>query len=250
MAGDPSRQARPDKGGRKPAKGNAHGPVKPGTKKPAPISQSDTKWVKKPGQAGYVVQISTGKRVNGKVAVVAKGSTTAKKGVATYAKGKNVTGAKKATPTRRPASGTASVPSGPTRRVMGKAAQYANGTKGTGPGGKKMVVRNGKWVAVGSQNPPPPSTAGKGRPSTWGAGKTVSSNAVRPAAKPAPAGKPVTATATSGKPGKATTTSASPTLGSTPNKNGDKRYTYDANGARIVQVYYNGQWVGQPTNRR
>ena len=178
MPGDPSRQSRPSKGGRKPAKGNAHGPVKPGTKKPAPISQSDTKWVKKPGQAGYVVQISTGKRVNGKVAVVAKGSTAAKKGVATYAKGKNVTGAKKATPTRRPASGTASVPSGPTRRVMGKAAQYANGTKGVGPGGKKMVVRNGKWVAAGT--PPPSSTAGKGRPSSWGAGKTVSGNAARP----------------------------------------------------------------------
>jgi hypothetical protein len=179
VAGDPSRQQRPDKGGRKPAKGNAHGPVKPGSKKPAPISQSDTKWVKKPGQRGYVVQISTGKRVNGKVAIVAKGSTTAKKGVATYAKGKNVTGAKKATPTRRPASGSSgSTGTPPGRRVMGKAAQYANGTKGTGPGGKKMVVRNGKWVAAGT--PAPSSTAGKGRPSTWGAGKTVSGNAARP----------------------------------------------------------------------
>lgn len=165
MAGDPSRQQRPDKSkGRNPGKGNAHGPARPGAKKPAPISQSDTKWVKEPGKKGYVVQISTGKRVTGKVAVVKAKSTDAnKKGIATYAKGRNVTGAKKATPTRRPASSGSSGSTGsnpkppPGRKVMGKASQYAEGKTAIGPNGKKVVVRNGRWTAV--DKPKGPSAA-------------------------------------------------------------------------------------------
>lgn len=39
MAGDPSRQARPDKGGRKPAKGNAHGPIPKGMNKGTPSGE-------------------------------------------------------------------------------------------------------------------------------------------------------------------------------------------------------------------
>lgn len=59
------------------------------------ISQSDTRWVKKPGQAGFVQQISTGKKVTGKVALVAD-TTKGKAGqVRTYSKGADVTKAKK-----------------------------------------------------------------------------------------------------------------------------------------------------------
>ena len=56
-----------------------------------PISQSDTRWVKKPGKAGYDEQISTGKKVTGKVNIVENGSTTNVGGVADYRRGKNVT---------------------------------------------------------------------------------------------------------------------------------------------------------------
>ena len=44
-----------------------------------PISQSDTRWVKKEGKRGYVEQISTGKRVTGRVALV-KDTTKGKAG--------------------------------------------------------------------------------------------------------------------------------------------------------------------------
>ena len=44
-----------------------------------PISQSDTRWVKKEGKRGYVEQVSTGKRVTGRVALV-KDTTKGKAG--------------------------------------------------------------------------------------------------------------------------------------------------------------------------
>ena len=44
-----------------------------------PISQSDTRWVKKEGKRGYVEQVSTGKRVTGRVALV-KNTTKGKAG--------------------------------------------------------------------------------------------------------------------------------------------------------------------------
>lgn len=61
----------------------------------APISQSDTRWVKKAGQRGYVEQISTGKRVTGKVTLVSD-TTKGKAGqTRVYKGGKDVTKGKK-----------------------------------------------------------------------------------------------------------------------------------------------------------
>lgn len=57
----------------------------------AKISQSDTKWVKKPGKAGYVIDTRTGKKLTGKIQIVKEGSTTNINNVATYKNGRNVT---------------------------------------------------------------------------------------------------------------------------------------------------------------
>ena len=57
----------------------------------AKISQSNTKWVKKPGKAGYVIDTRTGKKLTGKVQIVKEGSTTNINNVATYKNGRNVT---------------------------------------------------------------------------------------------------------------------------------------------------------------
>lgn len=85
-----------------------------------PISQSDTRWVPPKKNAagkvirrGYVEQISTGKKVTGKVAIVKEGSTTNVGGIADYRRGRNVTGktmmgkgkAPKGTPSTRTKSG-------------------------------------------------------------------------------------------------------------------------------------------------
>ena len=224
MAGDPSRQQRPDKGGRKPAKGNAHGPSKPGSKKPAPISQSDTKWVKEPGKKGYVVQISTGKRVTGKVAVVKAGSTKAnKRGVASYAKGRNVTGAKPK-PAARPAARPAANPqTGPTGGGL-KEGQTRTGAKGA-----KWKVVGGKWVKTahgpGYETPAKPVVRPYGN-------TTVANQNQVPAAKPKP------------KPSPAFTPPGNrPSASSGTAKEGDRRVGQNAAGERINMVYRNGRWV-------
>jgi len=75
----------------------------------APISQSDTRWVKKPGKAGYVEQISTGKKVTGKIALsttIGQGGKTINnvRGVADYSKGRNVTNMPKYSDKAKPKS--------------------------------------------------------------------------------------------------------------------------------------------------
>lgn len=83
----------------------------------APISQSDTRWVKKPGKAGYVEQISTGKKVTGKIALsttIGQGGKTINnvRGVSDYSKGRNVTkslsGTKQTSPSAAKKTGSSS----------------------------------------------------------------------------------------------------------------------------------------------
>lgn len=95
-----------------------------------PISQSDTRWVKKKGQAGYVEQISTGKRVTGKVAITQGTKTNAAGTTASYKKGANADWGKPAakgagspggaTPAKKP------TPSG-TGRVSPRAGNNSSG---------------------------------------------------------------------------------------------------------------------------
>ena len=87
-----------------------------------PISQSDTRWVKRPGKRGYVEQVSTGKRVTGKVKLVA--NTTKGKAGETQMYKKGV--AKKVTPM---AKGAGVKPGTP-----GKSASAASRTGSTGSG--------------------------------------------------------------------------------------------------------------------
>lgn len=87
-----------------------------------PISQSDTRWVKVKRNAagkkiggGYVEQISTGKKVTGKVKIESVGSTAYNsRGIATYNKGRNtaVAGAKKTSPAS-PSKPRRSISTGP-----------------------------------------------------------------------------------------------------------------------------------------
>ena len=101
-----------------------------------PISQSDTRWVKKEGKRGYVEQVSTGKRVTGRVALV-----------------KNTTKGKAGT-TQRYKAGIGLKQTGKAKPKGG-----GNGTGSTGSGSNPP--------------PPPPKTgsyqAGKGTTSTAGA---------------------------------------------------------------------------------
>ena len=101
-----------------------------------PISQSDTRWVKKEGKRGYVEQVSTGKRVTGRVALV-KDTTKGKAGT-----------------TQRYKAGTGLKQTGKAKPKGGR-----NGTGSTGSGSNPP--------------PPPPKTgsyqAGSGTTSTAGA---------------------------------------------------------------------------------
>ena len=101
-----------------------------------PISQSDTRWVKKEGKRGYVEQVSTGKRVTGRVALV-KDTTKGKAGT-----------------TQRYKAGTGLKQTGKAKPKGG-----GNGTGSTGSGSNPP--------------PPPPKTGsyqtGRGTPATAGA---------------------------------------------------------------------------------
>ena len=103
-----------------------------------PISQSDTRWVKKEGKRGYVEQVSTGKRVTGRVALV-KDTTKGKAGT-----------------TQRYKAGTGLKQTGKAKPKGG-----GNGTGSTGSGSNPP--------------PPPPKTgsyqAGKGTTPKAGAAK-------------------------------------------------------------------------------
>lgn len=90
-----------------------------------PISQSDTRWVKVKRNAagkkiggGYVEQISTGKKVTGKVKIESVGSTAYNsQGIATYKKGRNTAVAasakKKAAPAAAPSKSRKPAGTGP-----------------------------------------------------------------------------------------------------------------------------------------
>jgi len=109
-----------------------------------PISQSDTRWVKKSGKRGYVEQISTGKRVTGKVNLVAD-TTKGKAGqTRTYSKGRDVTGSAKTVAYRAPVtsdgspktsgagpvSETRTLPGGMSSQQAAKFVAFKAGTEG------------------------------------------------------------------------------------------------------------------------
>lgn len=132
-----------------------------------PISQSDTRWVKKEGKRGYVEQISTGKRVTGKVKLSAD-TTKGKAGetqrykagvgkkASPNAAGGGTTGGKPKSPSAGSSSTSRSNPAGPPAPPPAKktAAQRQNknvkvGTIKVGAKGKQANRWNGKrWVPV------------------------------------------------------------------------------------------------------
>lgn len=129
------------------------------------ISQSDTRWVKKPGQRGYVEQISTGKRVTGKVKL-STDTTTGKAGqTRTYSKGRDVTSAAKPVSYRAPATSngapktstagpvgeTKTLPGGMSTKQAAKFVAFKAGTEGrrSGTGGVPSSLK-------------PPTTSAKG----------------------------------------------------------------------------------------
>lgn len=160
--------------------------------KPKPISQSDTKWVKKPGQRGYVVQISTGKRVTGKVKLV-KGTTKGSAGqTQRYSKGvgKNLPAANAGggqRPGQRPDRGGGSGRTTPTRTGTGDGAtpkppaKFNEGDRRRGPNGNMNVYRNGKWVpTAASARQRAQAASGRNRP----AGSSAGNQPPKPPARP------------------------------------------------------------------
>lgn len=118
-----------------------------------PISQSDTRWVKKDGKRGYVEQVSTGKRVTGRVALV-KNTTKGKAG--TTQRYKAGTGLKQ-TGKAKPAK-----PRGPVADSAVTVTPPADPPKPPTPnGGSKAATRRNEIAAAGrmrSQNAATAST--------------------------------------------------------------------------------------------
>ena len=122
-----------------------------------PISQSDTRWVKRDGKGGggYVEQISTGKKVSGKVNLVAD-STKGKAGeTRSYKAGRDVTGSKP------DASGGGQMPSNSKPKVAKSSSGPSGGSSATA---KVSASRSG-----GSSSRPAsaktPSKTSTGKPS-------------------------------------------------------------------------------------
>jgi hypothetical protein len=125
------------------------------------ISQSDTRWVKKKGQAGYVERISTGKRVTGKVNMVEGTKTNQSGTTATYKKGRNADwgkpdaaggGVKPGKPAAKKPT-----PSG-TGRVSPRAGKNSSGTSNF----------NGSQTAKPATTPATTKTGGVGIPGPMG----------------------------------------------------------------------------------
>lgn len=117
-----------------------------------PVSQSDTRWVKKTGKKGYVEQISTGKRVTGRVALV-KDTTKGKAGsTQRYKKGTGLkqTGAKPAAAGGGRKPGRASTSSAPSPSASAPTVTKVKvGTVRRGAAGRQDNRWNGtKWVPV------------------------------------------------------------------------------------------------------
>lgn len=101
------------------------------------ISQSDTRWVKKPGKKGYVEQISTGKKVTGNIKLVAD-TTKGKAGqTQRYVKGvgKNVLAEAKGGGVRpgKPKAAPAAALNRPKSNVAGRTAPAAAAAKPSKP---------------------------------------------------------------------------------------------------------------------
>lgn len=112
----------------------------------APIPQSDTRWVKKPGKAGYVEQISTGKRVTGKIAL----STTVgsggkkianKRGISDYSAGRNVT--------KSLAKTSRTIPSGDSKKIVKKNPPSITGATPNPRGADTVSSQSQRPVRVG-----------------------------------------------------------------------------------------------------
>ena len=137
-----------------------------------PVSQSDTRWVKKTGKKGYVEQISTGKRVTGRVALV-KDTTKGKAGsTQRYKKGTGLKqiGAKPAAAGGGRKPGRASTSSAPSTSASAPTVTKVKvGTVRRGAAGRQDNRWNGtKWVPVVSKRAPakanPAAHASGGKP--------------------------------------------------------------------------------------
>lgn len=203
----------------------------------APISQSDTRWVKPKGKPGYVEQISTGKRVTGKVAVVKSTATNRAGSTASYAKGKNKDWGK--TPGRGGAGGARPDTSKPRRTTSSPSASSHRETAVTPTDTRTKAQRDNAGVKVGTVRRGTHGVENRWNGKSWvrvttpgasyqaGAGMTSSKPAAKPAVPAKPAAKPAA------KPGVSGSSSGSK----------DVRYRRNANGTWTTLEIRNGKPV-------
>ena len=135
------------------------------------IRQEFTKWVKKPGKKGYVIDTRTGKKVTGKIKLVAD-TTKGKAGESqSYKKGRGQAVARKATaqgsgqmPGRKPSGpSTTSDKTPPPTRPRLTAAERAAKAKRSG---RRVAATAGRAANIMAQEKRGPSTRLPARPTS------------------------------------------------------------------------------------